>query len=212
MTSIFVSYSHIDRAFATRLAEALPALGIEPWIDLEGIHGGARWSTLVQEGLESCEALILILSPESMGSSNVHFQLRRIQHIDFHGQPFEAALAKLAESVRRALATSGTQADSGEEASDTPADGQPGTQIGPPTGTVTFLFTDIAGSTERWEQYPDAMPSALERHDDLMRRRPRRVSWRPSSRRLGSVRRVSGGGCGGGGVPHPESLTTDCAP
>jgi class 3 adenylate cyclase len=23
-----------------------------------------------------------------------------------------------------------------------------------PTGTVTFLFTDIEGSTKRWEQYP----------------------------------------------------------
>ena len=71
MPLIFISYSHHDKAFATQLAKALPPLGIEPWIDLQGIHGGARWSTSVQEGLETCEALILILSPESMGSSNV---------------------------------------------------------------------------------------------------------------------------------------------
>src|SRR5947207_15290573 len=38
-----------------------------------------------------------------------------------------------------------------------------------PTGTVTFLFTDIEGSTKRWEQYPQAMQSALERHDALLR-------------------------------------------
>jgi class 3 adenylate cyclase len=38
-----------------------------------------------------------------------------------------------------------------------------------PTGTVTFLFTDIAGSTTLWEQHPEAMPSALARHDALMR-------------------------------------------
>ena len=108
--------------------------------------------------------------PVLLTPTNVHFQLRRIQHTDFHGQPFEAALAQLADGVRRALATSGARADSGEEASAAPTDGLPGTQIGPPTGTVTFLFTDIAGSTERWELYPDAMPSALERHDNLMRR------------------------------------------
>ena len=39
----------------------------------------------------------------------------------------------------------------------------------PPTGTVTFLFTDIEGSTKHWEQHPDAMRPALARHDALLR-------------------------------------------
>ena len=39
----------------------------------------------------------------------------------------------------------------------------------PPTGTVTFLFTDIEGSTRRWEAHPDAMRSALARHDAILR-------------------------------------------
>jgi len=38
-----------------------------------------------------------------------------------------------------------------------------------PTGTVSFLFTDIEGSTSRWETYGDAMRAAVERHDALMR-------------------------------------------
>src|SRR5918912_3514561 len=37
-----------------------------------------------------------------------------------------------------------------------------------PTGTVTFLFTDIAGSTALWEQQPAAMRHALVRHDALV--------------------------------------------
>jgi class 3 adenylate cyclase len=37
-----------------------------------------------------------------------------------------------------------------------------------PTGTVTFLFTDIESSTQRWEQHTAAMASALARHDVLL--------------------------------------------
>ena len=37
-----------------------------------------------------------------------------------------------------------------------------------PTGTVTFLFTDIEGSTRLWEQHPEAMGAALARHDALL--------------------------------------------
>jgi predicted ATPase/class 3 adenylate cyclase len=40
---------------------------------------------------------------------------------------------------------------------------------GLPTGTVTFLFTDIEGSTRLWEKHPEAMKVALARHDQLLR-------------------------------------------
>ena len=38
-----------------------------------------------------------------------------------------------------------------------------------PSGTVTFLFTDIEGSTTRWEHQPEAMGAALACHDTLVR-------------------------------------------
>ncbi len=38
-----------------------------------------------------------------------------------------------------------------------------------PGGTITFLCTDIEGSTQLWEQYPDLMRAALVRHDALLR-------------------------------------------
>jgi len=37
-----------------------------------------------------------------------------------------------------------------------------------PTGTVTFLLTDIEGSTALWERQPEATRSALERHDAII--------------------------------------------
>jgi predicted ATPase/class 3 adenylate cyclase len=39
----------------------------------------------------------------------------------------------------------------------------------PPTGTVTFLFSDIEGSTIRWDAHRAEMRDAVRRHDDLMR-------------------------------------------
>jgi predicted ATPase/class 3 adenylate cyclase len=38
-----------------------------------------------------------------------------------------------------------------------------------PSGTVTFLFSDIEGSTRLWEEHPDAMRECLARHDEIMR-------------------------------------------
>jgi predicted ATPase/class 3 adenylate cyclase len=38
----------------------------------------------------------------------------------------------------------------------------------PPVGTVTFLFTDIEGSTKLWQKYPETMKSALNRHHALL--------------------------------------------
>ena len=38
-----------------------------------------------------------------------------------------------------------------------------------PTGTVTFLFTDLEGSTRLWEAHPEEMRGALARHDAILR-------------------------------------------
>ncbi len=37
-----------------------------------------------------------------------------------------------------------------------------------PTGTVTFLFTDIEGSTDLAQQYPDALPALLAQHHAIL--------------------------------------------
>ena len=72
---------------------------------------------------------------------------------------------------------------------------------GLPSGTVTFLFTDIEGSTRLWEQYTEAMRLALTRHDDggVGRVRPEPIrciaAWLIWSWRSGSACRL----------PIPES-------
>jgi predicted ATPase/class 3 adenylate cyclase len=44
-----------------------------------------------------------------------------------------------------------------------------GPAMGLPRGTVTFVFTDLEGSTRRWELDPAAMAGALARHDGIVR-------------------------------------------
>src|SRR5512141_584444 len=38
-----------------------------------------------------------------------------------------------------------------------------------PSGTVTFLFTDIEASTRLWQEQPDAMAISHARHDEILR-------------------------------------------
>ena len=38
-----------------------------------------------------------------------------------------------------------------------------------PSGTITFLFTDIEGSTQLWETYPDEMGIAFPRQEKILR-------------------------------------------
>ena len=44
-----------------------------------------------------------------------------------------------------------------------------GRAMGLPQGTVTFVFTDLEGSTRRWEAHPAEMRLALARHDAIVR-------------------------------------------
>ncbi len=39
-----------------------------------------------------------------------------------------------------------------------------------PTGTVTFLFTDVEGSTRAWDAHPEQMNAAVALHDQIVRR------------------------------------------
>ena len=50
-----------------------------------------------------------------------------------------------------------------------PAAAEGAAATGLPQGTVTFLFTDLEGSTRRWEEHPREMRDALARHNTIVR-------------------------------------------
>lgn len=67
----FISYSREDSEFALRLAEDLKAAGAAAWLDQLDIAPGQRWARAVQDALNDCPRMLVILSPASASSTNV---------------------------------------------------------------------------------------------------------------------------------------------
>ncbi|NJL96066.1 MAG: TIR domain-containing protein, partial [Anaerolineae bacterium] len=134
---VFLSYSRVDLDFATALASDLEEVGIRVWMDKRDIAIGERWSTAIQKALLESYAMVLVVSPESMASPNVedeftyfldhgkpivpvilrrtplHFQLNRLQFIDFQ----EGVTDEAFKLLLRALENAGVQPVSGYEQS-----------------------------------------------------------------------------------------------
>lgn len=126
MVKIFLSYCREDENFARQFAYNLRRLGASIWIDVEAIRAGSKWSREVQQGLDMCDVMLVIVSPESMDSDNVedewqyyrekekpiipilykpaeniHYQLKRFQYVDFSTGDYKNALVKLDIELRK---------------------------------------------------------------------------------------------------------------
>lgn len=182
VSRIFISYARVDVEFARRLARSLSELGANVWLDVKDIPAGMKWSTAIQEGLNLCEVMLVILTPEAMSSTNVedewqyfldekkiiipillkpaqvHFQLRRIQYIDFHSQDYEGALIQLRNELERKGVTlaADQQGSNAVSANATSVDGPPIPTFLPPpfdwceisAGKVTLEHARERGGTE----------------------------------------------------------------
>jgi hypothetical protein len=70
-STAFVSYSREDWEFVLRVAKDLKAKGAKVWMDKLDIRPGQRWELEVETALNGCSRMLVILSPASVGSSNV---------------------------------------------------------------------------------------------------------------------------------------------
>ncbi|MGA7195243.1 MAG: SUMF1/EgtB/PvdO family nonheme iron enzyme [Anaerolineales bacterium] len=76
MSHIFISYSHKDKDYIHKLQEALQNEGFEVWID-DRIDYGTVWPKVIQDQLDSSDALILVMTPRSYDSNWVQNELDR---------------------------------------------------------------------------------------------------------------------------------------
>jgi transcription termination factor Rho len=119
--SVFVGYSRVDSEFALRIAKDLKGAGVGVWID-ENIRPGDRWRAEIGRAIQNCTAMVVILSPDSVGSLEVEnevsyaldqrkpvipilykkceipYYLRLLQHVDFRSD-YQRALAVIFEKL-----------------------------------------------------------------------------------------------------------------
>jgi hypothetical protein len=122
--NIFISYSRKDTDFVLKFVKALQENGIKTWVDQIEIKPGQSWDMEIQKVLEFSEKIIVVLSPDSVQSTNVldeiaysldnnivvipimyksckkPFRLSRIQYIDFRND-INTGMGKLIEYIGR---------------------------------------------------------------------------------------------------------------
>lgn len=63
---VFLSYSHSDQALASQLAHSLKELGLDVWDMQDEIFPGDNWAEKTSQALQESEAMIVLLSKESL--------------------------------------------------------------------------------------------------------------------------------------------------
>lgn len=71
MSDVFISYSRRDEEAVKQIIKSLTRRGIEVWIDKEDIGTGSRWDMQIQEGINNCKKVLVMLSKASIVSQNV---------------------------------------------------------------------------------------------------------------------------------------------
>lgn len=78
---VFLSYSHGDaRAYVRRLARFLDREGIQVWFDQEMISG-ERWLQVIQHEIDSCAAVIVVMTPQAAESQWVAREITRAEEL-----------------------------------------------------------------------------------------------------------------------------------
>ena len=75
MADVFISYSRRVREFVQRLHEALTDRGRDEYVDVEDIPAASRWRQEIAEAIEGADALVFVVSPDSLASPECQKEL-----------------------------------------------------------------------------------------------------------------------------------------
>ncbi len=71
---VFISYAPVDAELARRVADVLRASGFQVW-DNSQILPGDNWGAKLAEALQDSEAMVVLLTPNSLRSPNIQFEV-----------------------------------------------------------------------------------------------------------------------------------------
>lgn len=72
---VFLSYSHKDSELAKQIAEGLVEFGLDIWNSEAEIFPGDNWAEKVSEALKDSDAMVVLLTPESLESITVQREI-----------------------------------------------------------------------------------------------------------------------------------------
>lgn len=80
---VFLSYRSIEADFALKLASDLKNAGVKLWMDrLDGIKVGMDWRDVIEHAINTCAAMIIVLSPEYVKSEYCKKELYRANRLN----------------------------------------------------------------------------------------------------------------------------------
>lgn len=72
---VFISHAHKDAALARKVATVLRESGLDVWDEEYEIMPGENWAEKISEALRESEAMVVLLTPEALESSNVLWEI-----------------------------------------------------------------------------------------------------------------------------------------
>lgn len=76
MNTIFISYSRADIVVARFLQSEIQQIGFDSWLDIAEIRGGQNWRAEINQALSNSDALIVLMSPKSILSEYVAYEIK----------------------------------------------------------------------------------------------------------------------------------------
>src|SRR5512145_2963079 len=75
MAQVLTSYSRRDTETVDTIVAKMAQAGSSVWIDREAIKAGNTWRVQIVQAIDTCNAFVLMLSPNSAASDNVRKEI-----------------------------------------------------------------------------------------------------------------------------------------